>query len=155
MSANPEHSRIDLADITFAVLGVSKRACKKRFVCEFDFRSQLNPFFRIPYKFIRNGMFPGYDSLEQLKVQHYSDCRKMFPTCMTPNEEEEQMTEAEATTAAADEEEEANNGAEVESSEDNNEIIEKEPVSSPKPNADKLGRLILRRMGALSRFLAN
>jgi hypothetical protein len=133
------------------VLGVQKRACKKRFVCEFDFRSQLNPFFRIAYKFVRNGMFPKYDTLTQLDVKHFGDCRKLFPTCMTPNEMEEQNSETEATTAADttdDNDADVDSGAEAES----NDITETNETSSPKTNPEKIGRLILRRMGTLSRL---
>lgn len=43
---------IDLGELAFRFLGVDSEGCRRRFVCELDFRAQFNPVTRLAYSFI-------------------------------------------------------------------------------------------------------
>lgn len=43
---------IDLGELAFRFLGVDTEGCRRRFVCELDFRAQSNPITSLAFSFI-------------------------------------------------------------------------------------------------------
>lgn len=45
-------SFIDIGELVFRFLGVDTDGCRRRFVCELDFRARSNPITRLAFSFI-------------------------------------------------------------------------------------------------------
>jgi hypothetical protein len=94
-------------------------------------------------------MFIKYETLSELNVKHFGDCAKLFPTCRAPSEIAEDEKETESTTSVPEQLENVDNTEnEAEDNSSLNEITEKPPTAT----TEHIGRLILRRMGGLSRL---
>lgn len=42
-----------LGELAFQFLGVDTEGCRRRFICEFDFRARSNPLMKMTYQFVR------------------------------------------------------------------------------------------------------
>uniref|UniRef100_A0A336MIJ9 CSON015282 protein n=1 Tax=Culicoides sonorensis TaxID=179676 RepID=A0A336MIJ9_CULSO len=79
---------IDVAEIMFGFLNVRTLDCKRRFVCEVDFISKRDPWIRMGYNLMGEGIFKKYRTNDSVNVKKYRECLKLFESCKTPHEEE-------------------------------------------------------------------
>lgn len=57
--------------------------CRRRFVCELDFRARSNPVARLAFSFISRSFFEQYRNVEGIdeKPKKFVDCSRMFKDC--------------------------------------------------------------------------
>lgn len=102
-------NRINWGEIAFQFLGVDTMGCRKRFVCEFDFRAARNPFTRMAYTLIgyvqsiivfiwivaerfrinfSKNFFDKYRDLssDAPKATKFTDCARMYRECAAAEE---------------------------------------------------------------------
>lgn len=93
-----------MGELAFQFLGVRTVGCKKRFVCEFDFRARANPITRMMYSLVGRNFFQQYRQLEEnvSKPETFEDCAKIFDECedaekynQTEDEDDEEDEEKE------------------------------------------------------------
>lgn len=72
---------VNFTELIFQFLGVDSLDCKKRFVCELEFR---NPFMGFAINYISDRYKPSKD---QPKPKSFTDCAKLNPNCNAPGEE--------------------------------------------------------------------
>ncbi|KAH8402154.1 hypothetical protein KR009_010165 [Drosophila setifemur] len=112
-----------IADFMFAFLGLDSKACRRRFVCEMEFRSKLNPMTSMAFRIVGRGFFEKYTNARnpQARATNFGECAAVNPECIfveteenpqaeTAEQEPEQPTTDEAT--AEDSENEINLKAE-------------------------------------------
>ncbi|XP_058123508.1 uncharacterized protein LOC131294670 [Anopheles ziemanni] len=73
-----------LTDITFRFLGVNRRVCRKRFVCEFDFQARRNPILLFVTRAIGRDIFHNYRDETDEKANSYKDCGRIYEECKVP-----------------------------------------------------------------------
>uniref|UniRef100_A0A8W7P339 Uncharacterized protein n=2 Tax=gambiae species complex TaxID=44542 RepID=A0A8W7P339_ANOCL len=73
-----------LTDMTFRFLGVNRRVCRKRFVCEFDFQARRNPLLLFVTRAIGRDVFHNYRDAGDEKAVSYSDCGRIYEDCKVP-----------------------------------------------------------------------
>lgn len=73
----------DLGELAFNFLGVRTEGCRRRFVCELDFRARSNPVTRLAFSFISRSFFEQYRNVEGIgeKPKKFVDCSRMFKDC--------------------------------------------------------------------------
>ncbi|XP_055319807.1 uncharacterized protein LOC129577201 [Sitodiplosis mosellana] len=124
-AVKPQVDFIDIGELAFRFLGVDTDGCRKRFVCELDFRAQTNPITRLAFSFIGRNFFERYRVLDEnvAKPQKFSECAKVFNDC----EDAEKYNEAEDDDSDDDNVEK--NEEKVEESTQNEESTEKSDAS--------------------------
>ncbi|XP_031622464.1 uncharacterized protein LOC116340234 [Contarinia nasturtii] len=82
-ATRPQIDFIDIGELAFRFLGVDTEGCRKRFVCELDFRARANPITRLAFSFIGRNFFERYRILDKniAKPKKFSDCSKAFNDC--------------------------------------------------------------------------
>ncbi|XP_053676656.1 uncharacterized protein LOC128726841 [Anopheles nili] len=73
-----------LTDMTFRFLGVNRRVCRKRFVCEFDFQARRNPILLFITRAIGRDVFHNYRDASDEKAANYKDCGRIYEECKVP-----------------------------------------------------------------------
>uniref|UniRef100_A0A4Y0BM98 Uncharacterized protein n=1 Tax=Anopheles funestus TaxID=62324 RepID=A0A4Y0BM98_ANOFN len=73
-----------LTDMTFRFLGVNRRVCRKRFVCEFDFQARRNPILLFVTRAIGRDVFHNYRDAGDEKALSYKDCGRIYEDCKVP-----------------------------------------------------------------------
>ncbi|XP_050075109.1 uncharacterized protein LOC126562604 [Anopheles maculipalpis] len=73
-----------LTDMTFRFLGVNRRVCRKRFVCEFDFQARRNPILLFVTRAIGRDVFHNYRDAADEKAISYKDCGRIYEDCKVP-----------------------------------------------------------------------
>uniref|UniRef100_A0A182T9M0 Uncharacterized protein n=1 Tax=Anopheles maculatus TaxID=74869 RepID=A0A182T9M0_9DIPT len=73
-----------LTDMTFRFLGVNRRVCRKRFVCEFDFQARRNPILLFVTRAIGRDVFHNYRDAGDEKAISYKDCGRIYEDCKVP-----------------------------------------------------------------------
>uniref|UniRef100_A0A182PTN6 Conserved oligomeric Golgi complex subunit 5 n=1 Tax=Anopheles epiroticus TaxID=199890 RepID=A0A182PTN6_9DIPT len=73
-----------LTDMTFRFLGVNRRVCRKRFVCEFDFQARRNPILLFVTRAIGRDVFHNYRDVGDEKPASYKDCGRIYEECKVP-----------------------------------------------------------------------
>uniref|UniRef100_A0A182JRS0 Uncharacterized protein n=1 Tax=Anopheles christyi TaxID=43041 RepID=A0A182JRS0_9DIPT len=73
-----------LTDMTFRFLGVNRRVCRKRFVCEFDFQARRNPILLFVTRAIGRDVFHNYRDNGDEKAISYKDCGRIYEDCKVP-----------------------------------------------------------------------
>lgn len=79
-----------LEEIFFGFLGVDTAVCRKRFVCEMEFRTRQNPFVQFIFGRIGNDLFRDYRIMserEEIRPKKYTDCGRLYNECKTPYEQ--------------------------------------------------------------------
>ena len=71
----------NFTELIFQFLGVDTLDCRKRFVCELEFR---NPFMGFAINYISDKYKPTKD---EPKPKKFTDCAKLFHKCQAPGEE--------------------------------------------------------------------
>ncbi|KAH8291184.1 hypothetical protein KR054_009608 [Drosophila jambulina] len=96
-----------IADFMFAFLGLDSMACRRRFVCEMEFRSKLNPMTSMAFRIVGRGFFEKYTNARnpQSRATNFGECAEVNPECIfvengegeaQQEEQVEQQTEATA-----------------------------------------------------------
>lgn len=74
---------VDLGELVFRFLGVYTDGCRRRFVCELDFRARANPITRLLFSLVGRNFFEQYrvldDGVEQPKK--FRDCARIYNEC--------------------------------------------------------------------------
>ncbi|BFG05916.1 uncharacterized protein DMAD_04535 [Drosophila madeirensis] len=73
-----------IADFMFAFLGLDSKACRRRFVCEMEFRSKLNPLTSMAFRIVGRGFFEKYTNSRnpQARANRFSECAAVNPECI-------------------------------------------------------------------------
>lgn len=102
-----------IAEFMFAFLGLDSKACRRRFVCEMEFRSKLNPLTSMAFRIVGRGFFEKYTNSRnpQRRATNFQECAAVNPECVfvaneepeiTPAVDEEESTEASESTNQED-----------------------------------------------------
>lgn len=97
----------------FAFLGLDSMACRRRFVCEMEFRAKLNPMTSMAFRIVGRGFFEKYTNARnpQSRATNFGECAEVNPECIfvengegeaqqaeeQPQQEEQQAATEEAT----------------------------------------------------------
>ncbi|XP_055627506.1 uncharacterized protein LOC129769329 [Toxorhynchites rutilus septentrionalis] len=73
-----------LTDMAFQFLGVSTRACRKRFVCEFDFHARRNPLLLFATRALGRDIFHNYRDVGDERAKNYQHCGQIYAECGVP-----------------------------------------------------------------------
>ncbi|XP_058465344.1 uncharacterized protein LOC131438947 [Malaya genurostris] len=73
-----------LTDMAFRFLGVTARACRKRFVCEFDFHARRNPLLLFATRAMGRDIFHNYRDANDERARYYQDCGRIYAECSVP-----------------------------------------------------------------------
>ncbi|KAH8397295.1 hypothetical protein KR215_011926 [Drosophila sulfurigaster] len=124
--ARQQPAEEQIADFMFAFLGLDSKACRRRFVCEMEFRSKLNPLSSMAFRIVGRGFFEKYTNSANptARATNFHECAAVNPECVfventDPEVESVEQPASEATPDA----ETAENAQEAENtSEEQNEI---------------------------------
>lgn len=75
---------MSFGEFAFQFLGLHTDGCRRRFVCELDFRAKTNPVTRLAFSFIGKNFFEQYrnvDDVNTVTPQKFTDCARMFNDC--------------------------------------------------------------------------
>ncbi|KAI8036379.1 uncharacterized protein LOC128256510 [Drosophila gunungcola] len=100
-----------IADFMFAFLGLDSKACRRRFVCEMEFRSKLNPMTSMAFRIVGRGFFEKYTNARnpEARATSFGECAAVNPECIFVENgeenpaQEEQQPEEEQLQAATEE----------------------------------------------------
>jgi len=87
-----------IADFMFAFLGLDSKACRRRFVCEMEFRSKLNPMTSMAFRIVGRGFFEKYTNARnpEARATNFGECAAVNPECIfVENDNPEEIPEAE------------------------------------------------------------
>ncbi|XP_030379858.1 uncharacterized protein LOC115628049 [Scaptodrosophila lebanonensis] len=89
-----------IADFMFAFLGLDSKACRRRFVCEMEFRSKLNPLSSMAFRIVGRGFFEKYTNAlnPQARATNFSECATVNPECIFVEHEAVEATGEESAT---------------------------------------------------------
>ncbi|XP_053687185.1 uncharacterized protein LOC128736725 [Sabethes cyaneus] len=73
-----------LTEMGFLFLGVKARACRKRFVCEFDFHARSNPILLFATRAMGRDIFHNYRDPSDERARYYQDCGRIYAECAVP-----------------------------------------------------------------------
>lgn len=99
-------SSFDLSELAFAVLGVQKMECRKRFLCEMRVNYNSNPIIGTAYNMISRQVFADYQSeIDEKQPKSMKHCYELYKSCRGPNDPtpEQEDNELEETSTQKDE----------------------------------------------------
>lgn len=122
-----------IAEFMFAFLGLDSKACRRRFVCEMEFRSKLNPITSMGFRIVGRGFFEKYTNARNphSRATNFFECATVNPECVfvenddaesTPATAENTQTAPENTSAEAEAESTENAEKTDEQDESQNEV---------------------------------
>ncbi|XP_037945258.1 uncharacterized protein LOC119677806 [Teleopsis dalmanni] len=92
-----------IADFMFYFLGLDSQACRRRFICEMEFRAKENPITSMAFRVVGKGFFNKYTNALNRNglAKSFQDCALVNPQCVfierdsneNPNTESENVTE--------------------------------------------------------------
>ncbi|EDW72547.1 uncharacterized protein Dwil_GK20643 [Drosophila willistoni] len=73
-----------IAEFMFAFLGLDSKACRRRFVCEMEFRSKLNPLTSMAFRIVGRGFFEKYTNANnpEARATSFQECAAVNPECV-------------------------------------------------------------------------
>ncbi|KAH8269450.1 hypothetical protein KR018_003391 [Drosophila ironensis] len=85
-----------IADFMFAFLGLDSKACRRRFVCEMEFRSKLNPLTSMAFRIVGRGFFEKYTNARnpQARATNFGECAAVNPECIFVENDEHPEVES-------------------------------------------------------------
>ncbi|KAH8233773.1 hypothetical protein KR026_012190 [Drosophila bipectinata] len=88
-----------IADFMFAFLGLDSKACRRRFVCEMEFRSKLNPMTSMAFRIVGRGFFEKYTNARNpvARASNFGECAAVNPECIFVENEESPEAESHQT----------------------------------------------------------
>ncbi|ALC41538.1 CG12920 [Drosophila busckii] len=111
--ARQQPAEEQIADFLFAFLGLDSKACRRRFVCEMEFRSKLNPLSSMAFRIVGRGFFEKYTNANNPngRATNFFECATANPECVFVENAEPESAEPSATevTEAVTSEPEAQN----------------------------------------------
>ncbi|XP_037715153.1 uncharacterized protein LOC119550516 [Drosophila subpulchrella] len=99
-----------IADFMFAFLGLDSKACRRRFVCEMEFRSKLNPMTSMAFRIVGRGFFEKYTNARnpEARATNFGECAAVNPECIfVENDNPEEIPETETHQEEQQQEEQA------------------------------------------------
>lgn len=87
-----------VSDTVFAFLGITNDGCRRRFICEMEFRSKINPFIRIAFGIVGRGLFSKYVNKNNIngRASSFRQCADVNPECVFIEEESKKNAENES-----------------------------------------------------------
>ncbi|XP_011196770.1 uncharacterized protein LOC105221454 [Zeugodacus cucurbitae] len=72
-----------IAELMFDFLGLDSMACRRRFICEMEFRSRLNPLSGMAFRILGRGLFEKYMNVRNKlgRAQSFAECTTVNPQC--------------------------------------------------------------------------
>lgn len=88
----------------FAFLGLDSKACRRRFVCEMEFRSKLNPITSMGFRIVGRGFFEKYTNARnpQSRATNFFECATVNPECVFVENQDPELAPAVAENTAAE-----------------------------------------------------
>lgn len=82
----------------FAFLGLDSKACRRRFVCEMEFRSKLNPITSMGFRIVGRGFFEKYTNARNphSRATNFFECATVNPECVFVENDDAESTPATA-----------------------------------------------------------
>lgn len=82
----------------FAFLGLDSKACRRRFVCEMEFRSKLNPITSMGFRIVGRGFFEKYTNSRNphSRATNFFECATVNPECVFVENEDPELPAAAA-----------------------------------------------------------
>lgn len=84
----------------FAFLGLDSKGCRRRFICEMEFRSKQNPLTSMAFRIVGRGFFEKYTNARNTNghATSFAECAGVNPDCTVieqniDNEDEEHQPE--------------------------------------------------------------
>lgn len=76
----------------FNFLGVNSKGCRRRFLCEMEFRSNRDPLTAMAFRIVGRGMFGPYlnSNKDGAKATSFQECAAVNPDCTVIEEEDEE-----------------------------------------------------------------
>ncbi|XP_017483424.1 PREDICTED: uncharacterized protein LOC108372288 [Rhagoletis zephyria] len=73
-----------IAELMFEFLGLDSQACRRRFICEMEFRSRLNPLSNMAFRIVGRGFFEKYLNArnEHDQAHSFTECAAVNPECV-------------------------------------------------------------------------
>lgn len=96
-----------IGNFMFMFLGLDSKACRRRFVCEMEFRAKANPLTAMAFRIVGRSFFEKYTNANnELGTAHsYKECAAVNSECVfIENENENTTEEAEAESETQQEE---------------------------------------------------
>lgn len=74
----------------FNFLGVNSKGCRRRFVCEMEFRSNRDPLTAMAFRIVGRGLLGPYlnENKQTSKAVSFQECAKVNPDCTVIEEDE-------------------------------------------------------------------
>lgn len=79
--------RYEWSEIAFTLLGIESKSCRKRLICEMDFKAKKVPIFGYAYNYLSRSFLSEYRSINDV-VNHSNDCARMYK-CSQIGEDED------------------------------------------------------------------
>lgn len=79
-----------MEELFFGFLGVNTRACRKRFICEMEFRTKKNPLVQFIFGRLSDSIFKDYrivSEKEDVRPKKFTDCALRHNECIAPFEQ--------------------------------------------------------------------
>ncbi|KAH8372255.1 hypothetical protein KR093_010774 [Drosophila rubida] len=101
--ARQQPAEEQIADFMFAFLGLDSKACRRRFVCEMEFRSKLNPLSSMAFRIVGRGFFEKYTNSNnpQARATNFLECAAVNPECVFVENAEPEVESVEQQTNEA------------------------------------------------------
>uniref|UniRef100_A0A0K8W7D7 Uncharacterized protein n=2 Tax=Bactrocera latifrons TaxID=174628 RepID=A0A0K8W7D7_BACLA len=120
-----------IAELMFDFLGLDSMACRRRFICEMEFRSRLNPLSGMAFRILGRGFFENYMNARNKlgRAKSFTECSAVNPEC--------KFIEQNSSDSVSPEDPEESSGAIA--TQDENEIIgssEESQVNNPSVNVE-------------------
>uniref|UniRef100_A0A1I8P5B5 Uncharacterized protein n=1 Tax=Stomoxys calcitrans TaxID=35570 RepID=A0A1I8P5B5_STOCA len=130
-----------IGNFMFMFLGLDSKACRRRFICEMEFRSKRNPLTAMAFRVIGRSFFAKYtnENNEMGRAHNYHECAAVNSECVfienegseesqanEPTEEVTQSNEAEAETNYSEDNLSVNSPTEDSNSVESNNIEERQ-----------------------------
>ncbi|XP_053963204.1 uncharacterized protein LOC128866465 [Anastrepha ludens] len=73
-----------IAEFMFEFLGLDSRACRRRFICEMEFRSRSSPLSSMAFRIVGRGFFEKYMNIrnELGQAHSFAECAAVNPECV-------------------------------------------------------------------------
>ncbi|KAH8394790.1 hypothetical protein KR222_006027 [Zaprionus bogoriensis] len=102
--ARQQAAEEQIAEFMFAFLGLDSKACRRRFVCEMEFRSNLNPLTSMAFRIVGRGFFEKYTNSRnpQSRATNFFECASANPECVFVENADPEITAAEPENSPAE-----------------------------------------------------
>ncbi|XP_073827886.1 uncharacterized protein [Musca autumnalis] len=118
---SPSLNEEKIGNFMFMFLGLDSTACRRRFICEMEYRSKANPLTAMAFRVIGRSFFGKYtnDHNEMGRANTFEECAAVNSECVfIENEEQNETNNEEESTSNKETEEEEQSEPQAEETED-------------------------------------